>query len=170
MAGSYPDFKPEIKDWILKWYGPEASILDVGAGEGTYANLLGGLETYPKFDAVEAWASNVEEYGLRDKYRSVYIADIENLCYELEEYDLVIMGDILEHIAARTAQNVVEQILDRNNQLLVAVPFHYHQGMIEGNPYEVHKQTDLDPGVMLAHYPRLKALFENDRCGFYIGN
>ena len=41
MPGSAPNFKLDIKTHIIKLY-PEkdASVLDVGAGQGTYSDLL----------------------------------------------------------------------------------------------------------------------------------
>ena len=77
MGTSHPETKPWIMQQIRK-YKPK-SILDVGAGSGTYAKLLyknGYMRA--TVDAVEVWQPYIEEFKLKEKYRHVYSVDIRD--------------------------------------------------------------------------------------------
>jgi len=162
MASSYTDYKNEIKEYIMRRYGTEDTILDVGAGNGTYARLLG----YPNMDAVEVYGPNIEKYGLREMYRNVYNVDIKDFHYGW--YDLVIFGDVLEHLEVEEAQEVLRYACQHSKNVIVAVPYEYKQGVEEGNVYEIHKQDDLTPLKMKERYPALKELWRNDFYGYYV--
>lgn len=69
-AYSYGTYKQEVKDWICKNFEPGANILDVGAGSGTYGNLL--KNEFPCIDGVEIYYPNIIDYKLLEIYRAVY--------------------------------------------------------------------------------------------------
>lgn len=128
------------------------TILDVGAGWGKYRDLL---HCYATMDAVEVWTPYVEQEALADRYKLVFQADVYDLAIEggvLGHYDLVIFGDVLEHL--RTAQ--ARLVLAECRAAIVVVPFEYAQGEEDGNPYEAHLQPDLTPDVMTRRYPDLR--------------
>jgi len=164
MAKSYPYFKQEIKDYLKYKYDEHSTILDVGAGEGTYYELL----TYWFFniDAVEIYKPNIEKYGLEKKYRKVYNEDIRNFKYE--HYDIIIFGDVIEHLEVKEAQKVLEYAYDRCKEMIVAIPYCYKQGAEYGNEYEIHKQDDLTKEKVIERYPYLELLYGNDKYGYYI--
>ena len=162
-ARSYTFFKADVREWICKNFKRDASILDVGAGSGTYYNLL--HDEYKNIDAVEVYAPNIENYKLRDKYENVYNDNIVG--FEYNFYDLIIFGDIIEHLSIEDAQNVLKYAYDRCNNLIVAVPYTFVQEANE-NEYEEHIQDDLTPEIMEERYPGLKPLFKNDKYGYYI--
>jgi glycosyltransferase involved in cell wall biosynthesis/tetratricopeptide (TPR) repeat protein len=88
-------------------------------------------------------------------------------------YDVVILGDVLEHIEVNKAKKLIVDLYSIAKEIIVAVPFEYIQEEIEGNPYQVHLQPDLTRRKMFQRYPRLKEFFiqkENgqDRYGYYI--
>lgn len=162
MASSYSDYKNEIKEYIMKRYGTEDAILDVGAGNGTYARLLG----YPNMDAVEIYGPNADT--IEGLYRTVYRCDIRDFKYDW--YDLVIFGDVLEHLEVEEAQEVLRYACKHAKGVIVAVPYEYKQGVEYGNVYEIHKQDDLTPEIMEERYPELKEYIRNDRYGYYVYN
>lgn len=164
MAKSYEYFKKEIGEYLKSRYKEENTVLDVGAGEGTYYNLLG--DYFTNIDAVEVFKPNIEEYELKKKYRKVYCANI--LDFEYEYYDIIIFGDVLEHLEVEEAKKVLEYALARCKEVLVAVPYRYKQGIEYGNVYEIHKQEDLTKENMLERYPYLELLYSNDMYGYYI--
>lgn len=154
--------KDQIIDWILRKFDKGATCLDVGACDGKWSDLLGN---YLVMDACEIYLPNIWENNLERKYRNVYNADIYDLRYGY--YDLIIFGDVIEHMGVRRAQAVIEYALPRCKDLIVAVPFLYAQGALYGNEYERHVQDDLTPEVFAARYPQLKVLFNIGKYAYY---
>ena len=62
-------FKTETKDYILKNYPKDVRILDVGAGCGTYSDLLKPLG-YVNIDCVEVFSEYVSQFNLKEKYNN----------------------------------------------------------------------------------------------------
>ena len=164
MASSYEYFKEDIAKYLKERFSPKSSILDVGAGQGIYNDLLG--DYFLKIDAVEVFLPNIEEYRLKEKYRQVFNVDIRDFKYGY--YDIIIFGDILEHLEVEEAQKVLDYAYTRCREIVVAVPYQYVQGIEYGNIYEIHKQDDLTPNIMQERYPNLELLYGNDRYGYYI--
>ena len=162
-ATSYRKGKQEIENWIYSNFSPDSSILDVGAGCGTYYNML--HFTYPNIDAVEVYYPNIVDYNLAGKYKNVFNKNIVG--FEYEHYDLIIFGDILEHLSVDDAQRVLDYALGKCKNLIVAVPFELQQDANE-NVYERHVQDDLTPEIVEERYPMLKALFIDNKYGIYI--
>lgn len=150
--GSYYYGKEEVCSWIRQYYRRDARILDVGACDGNWRRLL---PEYSNMDAVEAYGPNL---GLLHGYRAVYHADIRDFAYSA--YDLIILGDIIEHLTVPDAQKVLAYAAERCADMVVAVPFLYHQGAIYGNPFEVHIQDDLTAEIFAERYPELEILLD----------
>lgn len=149
--GSYSYGKDEVCAWIRQYFPRDATILDVGACD---ANWRRRLPEYPNMDAVEAFSPNLQYLS---DYRTVYHADIRD--FQFSSYDLIIFGDIIEHLTVGEAQAVLAYAWQRCIDMIVAVPFLYHQGAIYGNPYEVHIQDDLTAENFAERYPDLEVLF-----------
>ena len=164
MAYSYGYFKEDIAEYLKKNFKKSAKVLDVGAGSGTYYNLLG--DYFTNIDAVEIFEPNIENYKLKDKYREVFSKNIVGFKYDF--YDIIIFGDIIEHLEVEEAQKVLEYAKDRCEEMIVAVPYQYEQGEVNGNVYEIHKQADLTPVLMQERYPFLELLYGNSSYGYYI--
>ena len=102
------------------------TILDVGCGYGKYGVLLREyLEGNPLVDGVEAWPEYIENHNLRGIYNHVYSDDVVNLDNEtLSLYDLVMMGDVIEHIEKEAALDLLSRI---PGYVIIATPFdHFH--------------------------------------------
>jgi autotransporter strand-loop-strand O-heptosyltransferase len=165
MPNSYSYFKSEIKQWFIDNIPTGTRILDVGPGQGTYSDLLRNLGY--RMDAVEIWAPYVDQFSLRAKYDNVYVGDI--LKFDVRPYDFVILGDVLEHIPTDKAQELLTEFDLMEKRFLVAVPYMMPQdGEEYGNEYETHHQADLTPEVMLARYPGLEKLYDNQWYGYYV--
>lgn len=122
-------------------------ILDIGAGSGTYSNLYSSVHLpRSKFtwEAVEIWEPYVEKFSLRDKYDSVHITGaIEFFKTSQECYDLVFMGDVVEHMTKEQAVEMVEMAKQVCRLIIISIPIvHYPQDEYEGNPYEAHVKDD----------------------------
>ena len=164
MAYSYEFYKPEIKEYLKNKFKGNAKILDVGAGCGTYYDLLHDYFRY--VDAVEVFKPNIENYNLKQKYHKVYNIDIKD--FEYGNYDIIIFGDVIEHLEVEEAQKVLEYAYNRCKEMIVAVPYELEQGIEEDNIYEIHKQADLTDEIMKERYPYLKLLYKNDVYGYYV--
>jgi autotransporter strand-loop-strand O-heptosyltransferase len=163
MPTSYSFFKEEIKKWFLTNVSLDKRVLDVGPGIGTYSDLL--REAGYKMDAVEIYNPYVDKYKLREKYDNVYVDDI--MRFDYSDYDFIILGDILEHLAYQEATVLIKNIKSKNKQCLVAVPYMMPQGEHEGNIHETHHQDDLSPENMKTRYPLLNPLYTNVYYGYY---
>lgn len=142
---SYPYGKDDVCRWIREHFPPDASVLDVGACDAVWRRML---PEYANMDAVEVFHPNIEKLT---GYRNVFEADIR--CFAYEHYDLIIFGDVIEHMPVEDAQRVLEYAKQHCVDMVVAVPFLYKQGMIYGNPYEVHVQDDLTAELFSERYP-----------------
>jgi len=159
MPRSCPLLRSDIKKYLVENFDKNSTILDVGPGEGTYYNLLN--DYFVKFDAVEVWESYINTYGLRTKYDNVYNENI--LDFEFDYYDIIIMGDIVEHISRDKAVELIEKIVEKCNQVLLVVPYNLPQGPKGGVKYEEHLQPDLNDEIMEKYYPKLKLLNYNGK-------
>lgn len=164
-----------VRDHVLSTYDVEATVLDVGAGFGKYRILLGMM---PNVDACEAWEPTVTHERLRQLYRNVFTREFVELTalpwWSSADYDLVIMGDVLEHMTREDAQVALERVLAIDADVLVVVPFMYPQDEEDGNVYQRHLQDDLTPELMAATYPQLKLVALETRSfrpfkGIYVG-
>lgn len=144
--------KDIVVEWIRKKYKNNSVFLDVGACDGKWKSLL------PEYtmDAVDAWEPNC--IAIRDIYRNVYHKDIAE--FEYGDYDLIIFGDVIEHMDVPTAQKVIEYAKRHCKDMIIAVPFLYPQGPIYGNPWEVHKQPDLTASIFAERYPGFEVLYD----------
>lgn len=159
---SYEMGKAEIVSWIKAHYSQGSNCLDVGACDGIWADLLGD---YLVMDAVEIWQPNITHNNLKDKYHLVIWGDISKQSYM--PYDLIIFGDVLEHMSVKDAQRTLEYADTRCADYIVALPFNYYQGAIYGNPYERHLQPDLTPDIVAERYPQLEPIWQDNGYAYY---
>ena len=154
--------KRKCVEWIVRNFSKGSTALDVGACDGKWGKLL---NTYLTMDAVEIFKNNIVKHKLWNVYGTVHEADIRT--FEYDYYDLIIFGDVLEHMSVEDAQKVLEYAWPRCRNLIVAVPYQWVNQSHYGNPYEVHIQDDLTPKNVLERYPKLKPLFIYERYGYY---
>lgn len=157
--------KAECVSWISQNFSKGTTCLDVGACDGKWADLL---NDYLIMDGIEIYQPNIGKHKLNNKYRRVFLGDIRK--FEYKRYDLIIFGDVLEHMSVEDAQKVLEYAYPRCKNFLVAVPYQWVNRSHYGNPWEVHIQDDLTPENVLERYPCLKPLFIYERYGYYIKN
>jgi len=153
MPSSETLLKKEIIEYIkINFPDKNTTILDVGPGIGTYYNLLSNF--YKNIDCCEIWQPYIKKYNLKEKYRKVFCLDI--CLFEFEWYDVIILGDVLEHISSSNAINLINKIYPKCKDIIVSVPFNMPQGIYDGNIYEIHLQSDLNKNIMSERYPMLK--------------
>lgn len=163
MPYSSDSGKPVIRTILsrldkLAYKGASLRALDIGCGSGTYPKLVRELMTSKMhWTGIEIWEPYVSQFGLDKLYDVLHIRpalDVLNEAYAalnvsqqpLEElYDLIFVGDVLEHMPRPIAKEVLEfckRLLGPRGVLIVSVPIgSYPQGEYLGNPHEAHVDT-----------------------------
>ena len=149
--GSWNLGKKEAVEWIFENIPKDAEILDVGVSDGKWRYLL---QSYPNMDGVEIFQKNAEKIAWA--YRNVFITDIYDFHYD--HYNLVIFGDVIEHMTVEKAQKTLQYAEEHADYILVVVPFKYEQGALYGNEHEIHIQDDLTPKLFNKRYPGFEVL------------
>ena len=153
--------KSEIKQFLQPKLKKGMKICDMGPGNGTYHRLLEG-----KFEwtGVEIWHETAE--GLRKIYDHIYEMDFREFDYP-EDYDLVIFGDVLEHVTVEEAQECIRRARLHSKMIMIAIPYCDKQGIIYGNPNEEHIQTDLSEEKFDELYPGFERVFYRNHYAYY---
>lgn len=155
--------KAEAVEWVKANFKQGDTCLDVGTCDGKWFNLLGD---YLAMDGVEIYAKYVYKHDLISKYRSIFIADIRRFAYD--RYDLIIFGDVLEHMTVTEARRVIDYAYERCTDMLIAVPYEWEQGPIRHNEHERHIQDDLTHELFMERYPGLVPIFRTEQYGYYV--
>jgi predicted TPR repeat methyltransferase len=116
---------------------PIRTILDVGCGEGKWGKLL--KNKVSTIDGVEAWAPYIQKYNLHQYYNNLFNLDIRFFEFN-HNYDIVILGDVLEHLQRNEAIEVLNKLKLNTNTIYLTLPITIciQDGNIIGNPYETH--------------------------------
>ena len=155
MPSSVPYAVPIIAN-IARQLRP-AHVLDVGVGFGKYGYLLReytdiwdmqNVDDYrPErwktiIDGVDATTASIiplHEYV----YDTIHIGDITELVDTLGSYDVIIMGDVLEHFDKPIGERLLDKLYEHTNKclLLTFPPNCRTNDSVIGNPYEAHRSA-----------------------------
>lgn len=158
LRGLSPDEgKPAILKYILENIRKDSKILDVGFGSGVYGKLLRAFY-YQNIDGIDVYDKNIHEMGLDKIYDNIFIGNILN--FDFDHYDLIIMGDVLEHMELKAAKNLLSSFIENKKcgTMIISIPYEYEQEELYGNPYEKHLQPEVTAEYMEKHYPYLKLI------------
>lgn len=163
------------KDQLVKWISEKKDIkkiLDVGCGSGTYPILL--KETFPvlrncEWFGIEAWATYIDEFDLNQKYDQLFNEDARTFDWsKITNIDLVIFGDVLEHMSKEEAQSLVTSALENSKYVIISIPIkHMPQGAEHGNPFEVHVKDNWTHDEVLSSFPNIKKSLPVKKIGVY---
>jgi hypothetical protein len=157
--------KKESAEWVIE--KGIKTVLDVGPGMGNYADLFknNGI-SLELIDGVEIWEPYVERFGLTNKYDNLFVEDIRK--WNSFNYDLVIFGDILEHMTKEEAIAVWDKASGAAKYAIISIPtIHYPQGEAEGNPYEEHVKDDWSVQEVLDTFPGIVSHLESGSIGVF---
>jgi len=146
-------------------------VVDIGAGEGTYARLARDVTPDCRWIAVEAWAPYIPEYGLWHLYDWVIVADVRHFDpYTIvRRPDLVIVGDVLEHMTQLEARGVLARLKAWAHHILVSVPLvHHDQNDVGGNWFEIHREHWSGQDMRAELGPGLADAREGKVLGYYL--
>jgi len=125
------------------------SILDVGVGFGKWGFLCREfLEVAQgRYRPVE-WSVRIDGVEAQEQYRNVihesfynkiHYGLIQDLLSSLGTYDLVIMGDVIEHFDKATGLALLTGLRQRSRYVLLSSPVWFFQQSHEDNPYQEHR-------------------------------
>jgi len=153
------------------------SVLDIGVGFGLwgflcreYLDVFSGRvqpnEWQTRIDGIELFEPYIQTHQ-RALYSNILIGDVRTLAKNIKPYDLIIAGDVIEHLDKDDAEDVLETLYEKANKaLMVNIPLGSGWDHPEqyGNPGELHRSqwTAED----FAPYPHAADIY-NVPCGQY---
>jgi hypothetical protein len=168
-----PTSDNEGKDWSLDWfrYHLPNTVTDVGPGEGTYAKLMRPVHEGVWWTAIEVHKPYITKFKLkstktRKMYDEIHVEDVRESEDHLFYRDLVIFGDVLEHLERDDAVALLQRAETAGAwNILVSLPIvDSPQGEVDGNPHEAHLHQ-WDPDDMDAVLAELGGRVETFRGG-----
>ncbi|RNB87200.1 hypothetical protein EDM56_16100 [Brevibacillus fluminis] len=145
------------------------SILDVGAGAGTYSDLFRARLPHTHFTALEIWEPYHSTFQLASKYDVLRTDDVRTFTPE-KRYGITFLGDVLEHMTKGEALEVYEKLLAASDFVFISIPIiKYPQDSYMGNPYEKHVKDDWTHEEVLATFPHIAFSHVEQEIGAYVG-
>ncbi len=155
MAASAPYAIPVIAN-AVRQLQPQ-SILDVGVGFGKYGVIFREyVDVWHAENASETkrdgWRLRLEGIEIFKDYLSplhdyiydqIHIGDAESVIDGLGQYDVIFMGDVLEHFPKEAGQRIIRKLYEHANKcVLLTYPRDAEsRDAILGNPAEAHLST-----------------------------
>lgn len=165
----------------IEWIRGEEpkSVLDVGAGFGKWGFLCREyLDVYNGRHFREDWKTRIvgmegfERYihpASRYLYDDIVVGDALVKIHEVGLFDLIIMGDILEHFTRHWANSMLANAVAMSQAVLVVTPGgRWPQGAVHGNEYERHRTVVKYRHVRNMFRVLKHATFENDGRGYWM--
>jgi predicted TPR repeat methyltransferase len=147
MSYSLKSGKAETLAWFQANQSTIKTVVDIGPGSGTYVKLI-REDAQCCVDAtwigVEIWKPYIEEFKLESRYNQVLNQDVRTVDWVALGPDVVIAGDVLEHMTKQDAVALVDRILQVSKTLIVSIPIR-HMPQDEHaypNPHEAHIKDD----------------------------
>lgn len=116
------------------------TVLDVGPGAGKYGHMIRKIDKDIRLEAVEIDKSYVDEFKLRTIYDKVHVTSIQKFIdkHHEDSYDLVIFGDVIEHLKKSEGVDALNFFVYRSKNIIVQWPHAYLQNSWEGHAHESH--------------------------------
>lgn len=104
-------------------------VLEVGAGDGSILKYLDGFQFAPEIHALEISRSGVEqiESSKIGSLKSVQIFDGYHIPFDENEFDLVILSHVLEHVEFE--RMLLREIKRVSKYVVIEVPIDYRHGV-----------------------------------------
>lgn len=142
---------PVVAEYLMRIR--PASVLDIGVGNGKMGFIardlldvmLGGRyrrdEWQLRLDGIEVFGTYIQPHH-RAIYDDIYIGDALDVIDGLGQYDLIIVGDVLEHFERAPAQLMLQKCrVHAMKGIILSIPLgeRWTQADIYGNEHERHR-------------------------------
>ncbi|WP_238916668.1 methyltransferase domain-containing protein [Clostridium sp. YIM B02555] len=155
---------------LIKTIKPK-SVLDIGVGFGRWGILCREfLDVWEgrifreawktKIDGIEIFEKSIDNYH-RDFYNNIYIGDAYEIVNDnFNKYDLIIMGDVLEHFDKEQGKELLNRCIQYGSNVMLNVPLgeHWEQDALYDNEYECHRSIWTEEDLDKLPYVRKKIL------------
>jgi SAM-dependent methyltransferase len=123
MSGSSANSYDALYQDLLQRIAPKV-VLDIGIGRGKYADLTRAAGSSARLIGIEAQADYLEPFGLTQKYDDIEVRDAADLDgYDPDTcYDLVIIGDCIEHMPKSKALDLLNFLVYRSGYIFIVAP------------------------------------------------
>lgn len=153
------------------------SVLDVGCGFGLwgflcreYLDVWDGRVTPPEWqtriDGIEVFEPYIQAHQSA-LYTNILVEDVREVVEEIGQYDLIIAGDVIEHLEKPDAEIVLEVLYEKARKaLLLNIPIGdgWDHPEAHGNPAELHRSRwEIED---FTQYPSESTMFDLP-CGKY---
>lgn len=160
----------EGRPWMLERLRnlqPE-SMLDIGAGSGTYGKMFAEHFPHAYRVGIEIWRPYLIRFDLPTLYDDMHCVDVREY-FMFPSTDVIIMGDVLEHMTEADALRVWDMARDAARKAVyLSIPIiHYPQGEYEGNPHEAHVVDDWNHERVLATFDGIGECYQGSVVGAY---
>lgn len=147
MSYSLKSGKAETLAWFQAKEATIKTVVDIGPGSGTYIKLIredAKCCVDANWIGVEIWKPYIEEFQLESRYNQVLNQDVRTVDWTALTPDVVIAGDVLEHMTKEDAITLVDCILQVSKMLIVSIPIRYmpQDEHAYPNPHEAHVKDD----------------------------
>jgi ubiquinone/menaquinone biosynthesis C-methylase UbiE len=104
-------------------------VLEVGAGDGSILKYLDEFQFTPEIHALEISTSGVDQINNRkiETLKSVQVFDGYHIPFEDDEFDLVILSHVLEHVEFQ--RMLLREIKRVSKHFVIEVPIDYRYGV-----------------------------------------
>lgn len=177
-----PIARPEVISSVCGWFRTHEAkrVLDVGLGFGLWGFLArqylflwtgrGDLtvEKYRNWrngitvDGIEIYRDCITDLQ-RLLYNNIYIGDMRDLLPKIDPYDLIIFGDVLEHVSLKDGLRLLQTAREKAKWVIITTPDYFVRGRaIMGNEWEKHrhhwKDEDFPSSRQVIHVGRQKVI------------
>jgi predicted TPR repeat methyltransferase len=147
MSYSLKSGKAETLAWFQANEATIKTVVDIGPGSGTYIKLIredARCCADANWIGVEIWKPYINEFNLASRYTQVLNQDVRSVDWAVLNPDVVIAGDVLEHMTKEDAIILVDRILQISKTLIVSIPIRYmpQDEHAYPNPHEEHVKDD----------------------------
>jgi predicted TPR repeat methyltransferase len=114
--------------------------LDIGAGTGKYGMMVRQYHPGCHIIGVEVERDYISKFNLKRIYDEIWVMPAQDLIEErLDDiYDIVVLGDCLEHLRKSDGVDLLNFLVYRTSYILAIYPERYIQGEWQGYRREAH--------------------------------